>query len=343
MMTSYMERITEEITIENASFRKSQGPGGKQKSSWSYKQLEIPKSPNHAMEFLCRSWSPSASDFLQIFSSNVRNYHYSLLQPTDTNEQDDDNSISAEGTPTATVIQDNYKMDFKHPKPWLRSKSLTSLLRSRKEKKKEETRLHTAQLHAALSLTQLAAAIAGIGNSIGKQGVCSQDMGNVLSSSAALITTVCAEAAESLGAQRAQVRGAVNTGMAIQTPIDMIAVTATAATCLRGAALLKSRAMVDSLTKIQEMLKVGARICIIMPSDKVTNITEERMECQGNFFLCLKTENGIIKLLFENEVQSQFWTSTILNLLEMRNPSWLASQTPNHSPTPCNMLMKLRD
>lgn len=56
-------------------------------------------------------------------------------------------------------------------------------------------------------------------------------MGNVLSSAAALVTNVCVEAAESLGANRAQVRAAVDSGMAIQTPIDMIAVTATAATC----------------------------------------------------------------------------------------------------------------
>lgn len=62
--------------------------------------------------------------------------------------------------------------------------------------------------------------------------------------------------------------------------------------------------------------------------DQVTNITEERMEHQGNSLLCLKTENGIIKLMFEDETQSKIWISTILNLLEMREPSWQASN--NH-------------
>lgn len=136
-------------------------------------------------------------------------------------------------------MQYDVQMDFQQPKMWLRAKSLTSLLRPWKEKKKEEKRLHTAQLHAALSLTQLAAAIAGISSSKGesspfqngKAGTSSEDMGNVLSSAAALVTNVCVEAAEFLGAKRAQVRAAVDSGMAIQTPIDMIAVTATAATC----------------------------------------------------------------------------------------------------------------
>ncbi|KAI3457893.1 hypothetical protein Pfo_014556 [Paulownia fortunei] len=167
-------------------------------------------------------------------------------------------------------------MDFKLPNTWLRGKSLTSLLRSQKEKKKEEKRLQTAQLHATLSLTQLAAAIAGISSNMGKQesspyqngrpDASSQDMGNVVSSAAALVTNVCAEAAESLGAHRSQVRAAVDSGMAIQTPIDMIAVTATAATCLRGVSLLKSRAMAVPLSRIQEMLKISAEICTIMPS-----------------------------------------------------------------------------
>ncbi|CAK9185739.1 unnamed protein product, partial [Ilex paraguariensis] len=32
--------------------------------------LKVPESPNQPMEFLCRPWSPSASDFLDIFSSS---------------------------------------------------------------------------------------------------------------------------------------------------------------------------------------------------------------------------------------------------------------------------------
>ncbi|XP_020548908.1 VAN3-binding protein-like isoform X2 [Sesamum indicum] len=355
-----MEPLPEEMKTQSVRFVKSQLLGGKDSNVCSYKQMEIPKSPNHAMEFLSRSWSPSASDFLHVFSSN------NLLLSRDTKEQDDRSLTSGGSTNTAVIQQDNIKMDFKHPKTWLRGKSWTTLLRSPKEQKKEEKRLHTAQLHAALSLTQLAAAIAGTASSVGKQEsspfqngrteVPSQDMGDVLSSAAALLTNVCAETAESLGAHKAQVRTAVESGMAIQSPIDMIAVTATAATCLRGVSLLKSRAMEDPFSRIQEMLKISAEICTIMPSGRkectrvsvylkhdhlvfcfrkkyfggaltsakeyqITNISEERTEHQGNSLLCLKTKNGIIKLVFEDEMQSKIWISTILNLLEMRNPS----------------------
>ncbi|GFY81808.1 breast basic conserved 1 [Actinidia rufa] len=171
-------------------------------------------------------------------------------------------------------------MDFKHMTEWLKGKSLTSFLRSHKEKKKEEARLHTAKLHAAISLTQLAAAIAGFATNYTAEAqdithmttgggtlACDQDMGPAVASAATLLTTVCAEAAESLGAKRARVASAVKSGLATQTPIDVITLTATAATCLRGAATLKSRAKAETyFPRNQELLKVGVQTLIIMPS-----------------------------------------------------------------------------
>ncbi|CAA2965789.1 Hypothetical predicted protein [Olea europaea subsp. europaea] len=326
MGTNHVEIQQQELKIEGVSFIKPQGLGCKEKCFCSHKQLEIPKSPNNAMEFLCRSWSHSASDFLNIFSSRT----------------------------------------------WLKGKSLKSFLRSRKEKKKEETRLRTSQLHAALSLTQLAVAIAEI--SRGKQdftqvdkgtsGANGRGMGEVVASAAALVTTAFAEAAESLGAQKAQVQAAVNSGMAIQTPIDMIAATATAATCLRGAAILRSRTMSNSLASTQEMIRMDAQICIIMPSGrkecrrvnvymkqkhltvifrkkyfrgalasskeyKVFSILETG-EHQEYSFLSLKTNNGVIKLLFEDKMQARIWMSTIFNLFEIHSPYWLERNKDYH-------------
>lgn len=127
-------------------------------------------------------------------------------------------------------------------KGWLKRKSPFWLFRSDQEKK-EKLRLQTAKLHAVLSLTQLASGIAGFASNSSserreshhinyeREGTWSHNMGNVVASAAALMTTVCAEAAEALGAGRAQVASAVNSGLAIQSPMDMIAVTATAATC----------------------------------------------------------------------------------------------------------------
>ncbi|XP_022844564.1 uncharacterized protein LOC111367754 [Olea europaea var. sylvestris] len=365
MGTNHVEIQQQELKIEGVSFIKPQGLGCKEKCFCSHKQLEIPKSPNNAMEFLCRSWSHSASDFLNIFSSRK------ILEPGDINrieeheEHEYDNMTNIPGKYRATIKEDNIRT-------WLKGKSLKSFLRSRKEKKKEETRLRTSQLHAALSLTQLAVAIAEI--SRGKQdftqvdkgtsGANGRGMGEVVASAAALVSTAFAEAAESLGAQKAQVQAAVNSGMAIQTPIDMIAATATAATCLRGAAILRSRTMSNSLASTQEMIRMDAQICIIMPSGrkecrrvnvymkqkhltvifrkkyfrgalasskeyKVVSILETG-EHQEYSFLSLKTNNGVIKLLFEDKMQARIWMSTIFNLFEIHSPYWLERNKDYH-------------
>lgn len=130
-------------------------------------------------------------------------------------------------------------MDLNQIKGWLKGRPVTDFFRSCKKKKKEEIRFHTANLHAALSLTKLAAAIAGFANGTRdinhKNNVETralyEGMGSVVVTAANLMTTVCAEAAESLGADRSLVASAVNSGLTISTPIDMMAVTATAATC----------------------------------------------------------------------------------------------------------------
>ncbi|KAL2550919.1 uncharacterized protein Fot_12449 [Forsythia ovata] len=90
-----------------------------------------------------------------------------------------------------------------HVKTWLKGKSLTSILRSRKEKKKEKARLRTSQLHATLSLTWFVAAIAGISRETkdftkihkGKYVASGQDMGEVVASAAVFVTTAFVEAA----------------------------------------------------------------------------------------------------------------------------------------------------
>ncbi|CAK9187744.1 unnamed protein product [Ilex paraguariensis] len=408
VLGNYMEELQEEMKFDGVSFRaqtKSSLPyyvsyqqkpdsaarkvqknlGSSNRPFSSYKQsLKMPESPNQTMEFLCRSWSPSASDFLDLFPSSNFLLPESVKDETEEREEEgvgeklkeEYEKERTEETLKNTAQRNriiarkgkNYRMDLNHMMEWLKGKSLTSLLRSHREKKKEEMRFQTAKLHAALSLTRLAAAIAGFSTNVsidiqdtnhfdcGGTGDWNQDKGVVVASAAALMTTVCAEAAESLGAQRSQVACAVNSGLAIQTPTDMITVTATAATCLRGAAALKSRALADSYSpRSQDILKVGAQICIIMPSGqkeyklvniylkydqltlsfrkkylggalttskqyKVINITEEPKAGQGSFLLSLKTDKGIIRLLFEDEKQSTIWKTTISNLLKICNP-----------------------
>ncbi|THG23366.1 hypothetical protein TEA_006458 [Camellia sinensis var. sinensis] len=300
------------------------------------------KIPAHAMEFLCRSWTSSASDFQQIFSSSnlvlPLNACGRIEEHEEGNAEEETLEKQVRKSGYITNKMDNTWMDFNHMKGSLKLKPLTQIFRSRSKKKKEEFRLHTAKLHAALSLTQLAAAIAGFatsGTSTEAQqdhiehitssrastlALWDQDAGVVVASAAALLTTVCAEAAESLGAKRAHVASAVKSGLATQTPVDMVTLTATAATCLKGAATLKSRAKAGTdLPRNQELLRVGAQISIVMPSDMIINVIEESKDIKGIYSLILKTNKGIAKLLFEDEKQSSIWVSTISNLLQMHN------------------------
>ncbi|XP_060196699.1 VAN3-binding protein-like [Lycium barbarum] len=327
----------------------------------SYNQSsEVPSSPANAMEFLNRPWSPSSSDLLQMFSSSNL-----LLKDTGDREDYEEQGVEILDSSRNRVFTNKQyiKVDLHHMKGWLKSKSPFWLFRSHQEKK-EKLRLQTAKLHAVLSLTQLASAIAGFSSNNSSQiqdshyekaGEWSHNMGSVVASAAALMTSVCAEAAESMGAGRAQVTSAVNSGLAIQTPMDMIAVTATAATCLRGASILKSRAIEDSSPRIPEMLTAGARIWIIMPSGhkedkwvtlqlkqnqlilslkrkyfgalrtskeyKLINIIKEYLVAQDQYFVSLNTNNGIIKLLFKDETQSSIWISTISSVLKMQRSS----------------------
>lgn len=53
-------------------------------------------------------------------------------------------------------------------------------------------------------------------------------------------------------------------------------------------------------------------------ADKVFSI-EDTIESEGYFILSLKTNNGTIKLLFEDEKELSIWISTISNLQKMHN------------------------
>ncbi|KAK6936444.1 VAN3-binding protein-like, auxin canalization domain [Dillenia turbinata] len=256
-------------------------------------------------------------------------------------------------------------MDMKYVKGWLKGKSLTSFFKWHQGKKKEEVRFNTAKVHAALSVAQLAAALAGLAakGSLGgtqdnqkithrDQVAEKQNMGVVLASAAALVATVCAEAAESAGAHRTHVASAINSGLAAQTSTDMVALTATAATSLRGAATLKSRILENSnnrKTQYQDLLKVGAQLLVSTPSGKkgyksvsifvkhnqivlscgkkylggvlntskeykITNVKEITRDAQGHYLVTLKTNSGNINLLFEDPKQSTVCLDYVLQM-----------------------------
>ncbi|KAM1422526.1 hypothetical protein ACFX2I_004649 [Malus domestica] len=327
----------------------------------------IPHSAIHAMKFLCRSWSPSASNFQQMFTSTG-------VSPSHDNwssdEKLDDEFSSGELEDPKLEIQEvinEFPLQSRSSRSsrgsWWGSKSLTSLLRQHRMKKKEDIRIHTASVHAALSVTRLAAAIASV--AAAKSGIESVEVGedgnpiiisDIVASAAYLVASVCAEAAESLGAQTTHVSSAINSGLAIQTTGDMITLTADAATCLRGAAALKARATTDAyFLKTRNLLEVKGELSVVTPSGstrygwasiyskhsqlmlsiqkkhlgflatrkeyKIFRVKEGDQEAQdsGNFSICLRSNSGDIKLLFKDENQALVWTSSISNLLQMHS------------------------
>lgn len=139
------------------------------------------------------------------------------------------------------------------PSPHYRggSKTVGRWLKDRKEKKKEEARAHTAQLHAASSVAGVAAAVAAIAAATaaaskpGKEDrVAKTDM--AVASAATLVAAQLVEAAESMGVEREHLASVVHSAVNVRTPSDIVTLTAAAATALRGAATLKARALKDA-------------------------------------------------------------------------------------------------
>ncbi|XVF66625.1 hypothetical protein PTKIN_Ptkin10aG0051900 [Pterospermum kingtungense] len=140
-------------------------------------------------------------------------------------------------------------------------KTVGRWLKDRKEKKKEETRAHNAQLHAAISVAGVAAAVAAIAaataaSSAGKdEQLGKTDM--AVASAATLVAAQCVEVAEAMGFEREHLAAVISSAVNVRSAGDIMALTAGAATALRGAATLKART-----------LKEVWNIAAVIPVDK---------------------------------------------------------------------------
>ncbi|KAH9304027.1 hypothetical protein KI387_008431, partial [Taxus chinensis] len=125
-------------------------------------------------------------------------------------------------------------------KTMVQAASIKKWIRGLKDKKKEEIRLHNAQLHAAVSVAGVAAALAAIaaaninGDNENKTNV-------AVASAAALVAAQCVEVAENMGADRHKISSVVNSAVNAKNAGDILTLTAAAATSLRGATTLKAR------------------------------------------------------------------------------------------------------
>ncbi|XP_047956885.1 VAN3-binding protein-like isoform X2 [Salvia hispanica] len=144
-------------------------------------------------------------------------------------------------------------------------KTVGRWLKDRKEKKKEELRAQNAQLHAAISVAGVAAAIAAIAAATAASSGARKDeqmakTDMAVASAATLVAAQCVEAAEAMGAEREHLASVVSSAVNVQSPGDIMTLTAAAATALRGAATLKARA-----------LKEVWNIASVTPADRVPN------------------------------------------------------------------------
>ncbi|KAD4179710.1 hypothetical protein E3N88_28301 [Mikania micrantha] len=129
-------------------------------------------------------------------------------------------------------------------------KTVGRWLKNRKEKKKEETRVHNAQLHATVSVAGVAAVVAAIAAATAASGhkkdeeMMKTDL--AVASAATLVAAQCVEAAEAMGAERDHLASVVSSAVNVKSPGDIMTLTAAAATALRGVATLKARVVKDT-------------------------------------------------------------------------------------------------
>ncbi|KAI0489186.1 hypothetical protein KFK09_029028 [Dendrobium nobile] len=283
---------------------------------------EVPKSPNQALEFLCRRWSPASSEFFNLLSSQI-------LVPKLEDEKSDENDqvmkeqrleenvaefsggitimrnhtwawLSNESFTTSSAKRHNSHhsnwMSVKSMKALLSGELLTRFIRRTHMKRKEKLRLQIAQVHAALSVARLAAAIAGTLANFSMDSVNNwnmaampvqgegwdQKMSMVVASAAALVATVCAEAAEAVGAKRSLISLAIDRGLATQRASEILGLTAAAATCLRGASTLEVRTAANRRISEDKVILVrGIQLLKCSPTGKL-QVREVRIYLKHN-------------------------------------------------------------
>ncbi|KAB1204156.1 hypothetical protein CJ030_MR8G004053 [Morella rubra] len=129
--------------------------------------------------------------------------------------------------------------------PWkivpFKNVSIKKWLKDIKERRKEEVRLQRAEVHAAISVAGVAAALAALAAENSKKDESSTAKEAAVASAAALVAAQCAKVAEAMGAKREQLGSAIGSAMSGTNASDILTLTAAAATSLKGAATLKTR------------------------------------------------------------------------------------------------------
>ncbi|CAL9771647.1 unnamed protein product [Musa acuminata subsp. burmannicoides] len=221
--------------------------------------LRPPETPTEAMEFLARSWSLSAveiSKALTLFENR---------KPSDSTGVERQNSnpplsaareenpaielklpVADEGVGASPPISPRDNIDLKLLRGAARGKTMGGWLKDQKEKRRTEARTRKAQAYAATSVAGVAAAVAAVVASAvfspdASRTNCGNKITAAIASAAALVASHCVEIAQTMGAAHDQILKVVHSAVGAQTSGDIMALTAGAATALRGAATLRAR------------------------------------------------------------------------------------------------------
>ncbi|KAF3639232.1 hypothetical protein T459_18773 [Capsicum annuum] len=140
----------------------------------------------------------------------------------------------------------NYNSYFqKKWMPWkigpLKNVSIKKWIKEIKQKRKEEKRLQKAEVHAAISVAGVAAALAAIAAENLNHDESGRTKESAVASAAALVAAQCAKVAEAMGAKRDQISSVIGSAMTGTSTSDILTLTAAATTSIRGAETLKAR------------------------------------------------------------------------------------------------------
>uniref|UniRef100_A0A0D9UYR0 K Homology domain-containing protein n=1 Tax=Leersia perrieri TaxID=77586 RepID=A0A0D9UYR0_9ORYZ len=227
-----------------------------------------PETPTETMEFLARSWSLSAAEIskaLKLLSGKPVSDDAPAAMDGRRSRHEHERDAAAISPP----ISPRANLDTK----LLRSaaaaaggrgggKSTTTTtmgnwIKEQKERKRAEARSRNAQAYAATSVAGVAAAVAALvagavfspapdrpssnGGGAGATGGGGAKTAAAIASAAALVASHCVEMAQAIGAGHDQILAAIQSAVNAQTTGDIMALTAGAATALRGAAMLRAR------------------------------------------------------------------------------------------------------